>query len=291
MAPPAAAGAGGAARAGRSGARARRADGGSRARAPSPWRSTTVRWVCSDGPSRRGDGLRALGGGLRARAPGLPARGDRVAGAGARSARRAHGGRSRRGQRQAHPPAGRAGLRGDRRSSPWPRCAPPSVRRPAPSTARPRRCRSPTTAPTSSPSARPSTGSTGRWRWPRSSGCCAPAARSRSCGTAGRSSRRPCTPRSARSSIPIAATRPPHASGAWRDAFAGRELSERLLRVHPAPRRRRAGGPRRVHELRRRARRRAAPAAARSRARARRRRAGRRALRLRAASLAPAGLT
>ena len=49
---------------------------------------------------------------------------------------------------------------------------------------------------------------------------------------------------------------PAHASGAWRDAFAGRELTERQVRLHPAPGRRRPRRPRRLDELRRRARRR-----------------------------------
>ena len=87
----------------------------------------------------------------------------------------------------------------------------------------------PDEAPMPSPSARPSIGSTGRRRWPRSSACCAPAARSRSCGTGARASPRRCTRRSARSWLRYRGDAPPHGSGAWRDAFAGRELVERLF--------------------------------------------------------------
>ena len=114
-----------------------------------------------------------------------------------------------------------------------------------------------------------------------------PGERLRSCGTAARASRSALHAAISEIIAPYRGDAPAHASGAWRDAFAGRELTERPLRVHPAPRRRRAGGPRRVHELRRRARRRAARAAAGARARPRRRRAGRRPVRLRDAPLAP----
>ena len=165
---------------------------------PWPWRSTTARWGSSDGPPLGGDRLRALGRGLRARAARVPARGDRVAGA--RSSTCGPAGRSSTSRPAAASSPGRWRRWAARSSpsSPWPRCAPRSGRRRAPSTAPPRRCRCPTTAPTPSPSARPSTGSTGPRPWPRSSGCCAPAVRSRWPGTAARASPRSCTPRSAR---------------------------------------------------------------------------------------------
>ena len=80
---------------------------------------------------------------------------------------------------------------------------------------------------------------------------------------------------------------PAHASGAWRDAFAGPRADRGQVRLHPAHGRRRRRRPRRLDELRRRARRGDPRAAGRARARPGPRRAGRRPVRVRDPPLAP----
>ena len=166
-------------------------------------------------------------------------------------------GRPRGGQRQAHPAAGRAGLRGRSPSSRWPRCAPRSGRRPAPSTARPRRCRSPTTAPTPSPSARPSTGSTGPKALAEIERVLRPGG-----ALALVWNRRPSESSALHAAISemIAPLSRRRARARQRRLARGlrRARADRApLRVHPAPRRRRPRRPRRLDELRRRPRRRA----------------------------------
>ena len=79
---------------------------------------------------------------------------------------------------------------------------------------------------------------------------------------------------------------PAHASGAWREAFAGRELTERHFAFTQRLDADLPRGPRRLDELRRRPRRCAARAAARARARARSGRGGRRPVRVRDPPLA-----